>query len=750
MGNFSRNTFDKLKHFVGVRLQQGVPLVDADWNELEDIRKYELQAFLKWFVGDGVPEDNDGFRIVPLVGGGVNAIVLMSNLATPGPSSVVVNSAASTAATVLGFGAENREAVRSGSSPARLTGDVSEPFALTAGMTLSVRTDDQTEETVTFQAAGFVNIGSATAAEVVAAINNAMNNLTASVGTGNDFEIMGGDGTPERAGRCLVDGRDAINERRLKYSAQPLYENTALAAEWDVDPLPPLAPPPTGQRTDTVYLHIWEREVNTQEDDALINPLIGVESCVRLKREWAVRVRSGGAVPVAQPGHAYLDLATIVRRAGVNRIAPADVTDIRPRNLMMPPSTLIEDVFGVSLQSYRQGQGRPAINLREVINALLRGELPSTPDTPIAPATAQDFMSYAFTIGGSEIVALWHSRRAANVNQIFVTHWAMGNPATAATNPPQQITPGPLAHALPSTVVLPAGDLVVVYETSQQDIHFKRGTPTTLVAAIQTDVATATGVAKRQPFAVLAGDLVIFFWHQGQGTPDRRWQYRRWRHLDNTWIDNAPQQHSATNAASASGGLGDFHAAVDGNGDVWAAFRADDTNNNFSIRLVRLRPAAAQVEEQTLSIGGANEHLFVLIDGSEAVWVFWRNGPDATSNIVYQRINLPPPATWAVNPPPIAVSGGSNARPCAIRDNTGAVWLFWSRAVAIGSNRAVWVRRHNKATNGWGDERQITGSAGSDDQPYAIIGPGGVVWLFWISNRTGNLDLYSKQFVSAI
>jgi hypothetical protein len=37
MGNFSRDTFDKLKHYVGVRLQQGVPIVDADWNELEDI-----------------------------------------------------------------------------------------------------------------------------------------------------------------------------------------------------------------------------------------------------------------------------------------------------------------------------------------------------------------------------------------------------------------------------------------------------------------------------------------------------------------------------------------------------------------------------------------------------------------------------------------------------------------------------------------------------------------------------------------
>ncbi|GFJ95215.1 hypothetical protein Prum_088570 [Phytohabitans rumicis] len=47
-----------------MRLQQGVPIVDADWNELDDVRKFELRAFLKWYVGDGIPAGNDGFRVV--------------------------------------------------------------------------------------------------------------------------------------------------------------------------------------------------------------------------------------------------------------------------------------------------------------------------------------------------------------------------------------------------------------------------------------------------------------------------------------------------------------------------------------------------------------------------------------------------------------------------------------------------------------------------------------------------------------
>lgn len=121
MGNFSRDTFNKLKHYVGVRLQQGVPIVDADWNELEDIRKYELQAFLKWYVGNGIPQGNDGFRILP----------------------------------------------------AFLFQPLPQPH-------------------ITFLP--------------------------------NDFIIKGGDGTPEGAGRCLVEGWDVINESNLSYTNQRLFK----------------------------------------------------------------------------------------------------------------------------------------------------------------------------------------------------------------------------------------------------------------------------------------------------------------------------------------------------------------------------------------------------------------------------------------------------------------------------------------------------------------------------------------------
>jgi Family of unknown function (DUF6519) len=205
MGNFSRTTFDELKHYVSVRLQQGVPLVDADWNEKDDIRRHELQSFLKWFVGNGVPQNNDGFRIELL------------------PS------------------------------------------------------DAPDHET--------------------------------------DFLIKGGNGTWEGAGRCLVEGLEIFNESDIRYTKQPLFNRPDLAKKWNVDPIPALTIPNSipPLRRDIVYLDVWEREVNSDEDTSLKNEVIGVETCIRLKREWAVRVAEGNSIPLPKEKHAHYKLANLRR-----------------------------------------------------------------------------------------------------------------------------------------------------------------------------------------------------------------------------------------------------------------------------------------------------------------------------------------------------------------------------------------------------------------------------------------------------
>lgn len=78
MGDYSRNTFRLTnvmyqvltgetvtdpRHYVGLALQQGVPLLDADWNDSYEIRQRELELLVRDVIGNGVPGVGQGFRI---------------------------------------------------------------------------------------------------------------------------------------------------------------------------------------------------------------------------------------------------------------------------------------------------------------------------------------------------------------------------------------------------------------------------------------------------------------------------------------------------------------------------------------------------------------------------------------------------------------------------------------------------------------------------------------------------------------
>ncbi|MBP1468721.1 tail fiber domain-containing protein [Candidatus Chloroploca sp. M-50] len=361
MGNFSRNTFDALKHYVGVRLQQGVPLVDADWNELEDIRRFELQAFLKWFVGDGVPAGNDGFRIESTGDSLILTLPAANFVTRVYPELEVLWSEVSWA---LGFGPGTVQAEwNDGSSvhvirAARRDGS---PVQLISTNLWSMSAEQEAwlhnnDEPLLFRIRPHdqapwtrftATIGSSVGYSIfMEAINSATRNpadpdpgivVSAAISAANDFVIKGGDGTPSGAGRCLVDGWDVINESSLTYTAQPLYNNSTRAALWGVDPLLPLNA--ASNRTDLVYLDVWEREVVGDDDRAhMINPVIGIETCVRIKREWVVRVAEGvaedtKAIPqnLRRAHHAYYPLARLHRKAGQAGIGEID--DLRRTEL---------------------------------------------------------------------------------------------------------------------------------------------------------------------------------------------------------------------------------------------------------------------------------------------------------------------------------------------------------------------------------------------------------------------------------
>src|SRR5215468_3376097 len=65
--DFTRNTFDPLKHFTRVLMQQGRVQLDADWNEQAAIQLHYLRALATDIIGQHAgPSDNLGFAITKL------------------------------------------------------------------------------------------------------------------------------------------------------------------------------------------------------------------------------------------------------------------------------------------------------------------------------------------------------------------------------------------------------------------------------------------------------------------------------------------------------------------------------------------------------------------------------------------------------------------------------------------------------------------------------------------------------------
>src|SRR3954470_14228980 len=63
-GDFSRQTFDRRKHYGGVLMHQGPVQSDADWNEQEAIQRRRTQIEARDIIGRcGGPEENAGFAV---------------------------------------------------------------------------------------------------------------------------------------------------------------------------------------------------------------------------------------------------------------------------------------------------------------------------------------------------------------------------------------------------------------------------------------------------------------------------------------------------------------------------------------------------------------------------------------------------------------------------------------------------------------------------------------------------------------
>ena len=644
MAVITPDTFDPLRSYIGVRLQQGVPLVDADWNEAHDVRKFEVQAFLKWFVGNGVPESNDGFRIAAL------------------DPAVVGN------------------------------------FVIRRG------------------------VGAASAG-------------TSNVERGLRY-VRG----------CLVDGMDVLIAEDLNFRAQLLHVNqggaaTALATALGVHTIVEV---PNVNGIVEVYLDVWERLVTPMEDPSLVHSGLGVESCARLKREWVVRTRTGSSVPAPGDadfivGHSYYALATIAHQAGVP-IASATITDQRERRLLIPPATLIEDLFGPV--DYRRGQGRPLVSLREAINALLRGDLPGSPAAPIAPShgVASFVGRGTFFDAANGLITTWSSVQTGTP-QIFAARLSLAKPEEGFSTIQLIIGASDRFH---HTTLLDTGEVLVVYHTGagpdNQNILMKRGTLETLKPGSPETTVTATAANERFPFAVTVGGQALIFWHEGASNT---FQVRRYDVATNSFSTLA----GSLSTIAALGG--DLYAARDSTNTVWVAFTAPgQAAGSSEVSVIPVPPGPPQ---RVSLPNRVNQSPFVMVDNNDNVWVFWSAVP-VTSGVnpgIWYRRFLRATKEWETaeaNQVPGTTVSLLNRTPTAVSDTEGGIWLFWRTLASSGASQGeLWYVRQDTVTQRWGEPRQIAGHTDPGGSLFVLRGRDSSLWLFW---SLGAKPFYRRIFPS--
>ncbi|GLZ78620.1 hypothetical protein Afil01_34270 [Actinorhabdospora filicis] len=627
MATITPSTFNPLLAHVNVRLQQGVPLVDADWNTKDDIRKFELRAFLKWYVGDGVPEGNDGYKIT----GGNDTLAIRAGTQGPGGT--------------LG------------------------PF---------------------------------------------------------DTALL-------KVGRYIVDGLDVMIGADLDFKAQPLYTTQPGAAARAVKQGTVVidAIPATGDIT--VELDVWEWLVTPDDDNTLVLPGLGVETCARTRREWAVRARLTSTTPTREAGHSYTTLARI-NRTGVT-VADTDITDLRQRRLLTPPAHLIADVLGVDPFDYRRGVGRPAVSIREAINALLAGRLPTTPDVGLSPAAGTDLFRRSVIKETTDLLRIvWHSQRQdGSTFRLFTASYDTSKPELGFSTPVQITSTASGVRSEPSTVVLPNGELVVLYQSSTlgnpaADVFFKRGLAANLLAATEQTVVATAGTGEGTPFAVLCNQYVYMFWQIANG----RWQYRRYDHTTSAFADAAPVDVPG----AIVGGAGGMVAAA-ATSKIWLTF----PTGTGTVAVMRLDGATGALEFSNNTLTG-REPFVVAVSDTEGALFF-----DEGVNLPVRTVAITDTTLGTVE---VIADSAAEGQPAVVRTDDGTLSLFTSRQITT-SNFDVVLRRKVTGGTGWSSALNVTAHPMSDQFPHAVSMGDRGIWLFWASNRANSSqDIFAKRIITAI
>ena len=137
-----------------------------------------------------------------------------------------------------------------------------------------------------------------------------------------DFRIAAADDAP---GSFLVGGIEVTIPTAVNYSDQAGVAVLTTPAAPQPDP-----------RVDTVYLDVFLVDVDGATDSELTNALdVGMQTSIRLRPAWVVRVAEGAPRPEPPAGHNFCVLAELRRPRGADTIEQSMINDMRQQGLTM-------------------------------------------------------------------------------------------------------------------------------------------------------------------------------------------------------------------------------------------------------------------------------------------------------------------------------------------------------------------------------------------------------------------------------
>ncbi len=242
--DLTRDTFDPLKRFTRVLMQQGRVQIDADWNEQTSILLHYLRALAADLIGDsGGPTKNCGF--------GLSVNPAFANDFRIGPGRYYVDGVLCELETTV------IPVARAGSS----SSEVHVPTLVVDGVGFTKPRTGQTQPYV----------------ELVS------NNTPAIIAQITDVDLENQKLTLNKDVSTVLNGQEPRMRRVVTYLTQPDY-------------LVPTDERPATNKTYIVYLDVWERLLTYIEDDSIREVALGgPDTATRARLVWQVKIVEGSS-----------------------------------------------------------------------------------------------------------------------------------------------------------------------------------------------------------------------------------------------------------------------------------------------------------------------------------------------------------------------------------------------------------------------------------------------------------------------